>query len=487
MLHAAARRRAPPRRRRRGRGWWSAENARRPRSARRAAPLRARRATAAPPRRAGRAWRAPRRPCATARAPPRRRPAAASGSSQPTRRHPAPSSAISSPPHGVAVGPVALAVERDAQHAAAQAVLGGDRRDMGDDGAARARAAGRSPPPRGSTKSGWRSQAAISGSIARMRFKWRDRLVAEADRVAVVEIADIVRDERLATARQRDRVLEIGAGGEHARPVGAEVDRLGHEAARAAQMKAGAPSRMRITLNRRRARRSGARGRRRDRRSARGGRRASSSSAISGSPPRLALVATSARSLAASRHARSRAAGERVQDQPVQRRIGEHQRRLRRGRARRSARGRRGCARARSARRDSTQRALRLADLGEARRAGGVGHHHGERLGLARLAPAQPRHRRFVARVADQMEAAEALERDDAAGAEAIGDVGDLRVEPGAAFAAGDRLGVEAAVCTDRRSRARNPGTSGTAPSTSARGRRAARASACSAARNGCS
>ena len=35
--------------------------------------------------------------------------------------------------------------------------------------------------------------------------------------------------------------LRSRAGGEHARPVGAEVDRLGHEAARAAQ-KAGAPS-----------------------------------------------------------------------------------------------------------------------------------------------------------------------------------------------------------------------------------------------------
>ena len=58
------------------------------------------------------------------------------------------------------------------------------------------------------------------------------------------------------------------------------------------------------------------------------------------------------------------------------------------------------------------------------------GHHHGERLGLARLQPAQPRHRRFVARVAEEMEAAEALERDDAAGAEAVGDGGDLRVEP---------------------------------------------------------
>ena len=83
-------------------------------------------------------------------------------------------------------------------------------------------------------KSGWRSQATISGSIARIALQMRDRLVAEADRLAVVEVADILRHERLAPARQRDRVLEIGAGGEHARAVGAEVDRLGDEAARAA-------------------------------------------------------------------------------------------------------------------------------------------------------------------------------------------------------------------------------------------------------------
>ena len=69
------------------------------------------------------------------------------------------------------------------------------------------------------------------------RAQMRDRLVAEADRLAVVEVADVLRDERLAAARQRHRVLEIGAGGQDARAVGAEVDRIGDEAARAAQMK----------------------------------------------------------------------------------------------------------------------------------------------------------------------------------------------------------------------------------------------------------
>ena len=68
------------------------------------------------------------------------------------------------------------------------------------------------------------------------RAEMRDRLVAEADRLAVVEIADMLRHERLAPARERHGVLQVGAGGEHARAVDAEVDRLGDEAARAAQI-----------------------------------------------------------------------------------------------------------------------------------------------------------------------------------------------------------------------------------------------------------
>ena len=198
-------------------------------------------------------------------------------------------------------------------------------------------------------------------------------------------------------------------------PVGAEVDRLGHEAARAAD-EGGRAVEDRASPNRRRARRSARRARRS--RSAIGARRrrASSSSAISGSPPRLALVATSARSLAHRARRRSRAR-RRARAGPAS--AAAYRRASRRPRRGRGATLGASAPRLRAQhdrpRRDSQQRALRLADLGEARRAGGVGHHHRERLGLARLAPAQARHRRFVARVADQVEAAEALERDDAA------------------------------------------------------------------------
>ena len=38
----------------------------------------------------------------------------------------------------------------------------------------------------------------------------RDGLVAETDGFAVVEIADVLRDESLAAARDRDRILQIG-------------------------------------------------------------------------------------------------------------------------------------------------------------------------------------------------------------------------------------------------------------------------------------
>ena len=46
-----------------------------------------------------------------------------------------------------------------------------------------------------------------------------------------------------------------------------------------------------------------------------------------------------------------------------------------------------------------------------------VGRHHRERLFVALLALAQPRHRLGLARIADELEAAQALERDDAASA----------------------------------------------------------------------
>ena len=110
-----------------------------------------------------------------------------------------------------------------------------------------------------------------------------------------------------------------------------------------------------------------------------------------------------------------RRARQRVQHQPMQRRIGEHQADV--GEVRRDA-GREDAAAAGEHDRPRArfqQRALRVADLGEARRARRIGDHHGKGFGLARLAAAQRRHRRLVARVANEVEAAEPLERDDAA------------------------------------------------------------------------
>ncbi len=65
------------------------------------------------------------------------------------------------------------------------------------------------------------------------RGQMPDRLVAEADGLAVVEIADVLRDEGLSAAGDRDRILEIGARGDHARAVEAEIDRVRNETARA--------------------------------------------------------------------------------------------------------------------------------------------------------------------------------------------------------------------------------------------------------------
>ena len=144
--------------------------------------------------------------------------------------------------------------------------------------------------------------------------------------------------------------------------------------------------------------------------------------------------------------AKIRRAGERVQDEPVQRRIGEHQADV--AQARRDARRDRAPA---SDEHDRTgaaieQRALDRTDLGQARGAGEIGDHHREGLGVARLAPAQARHRRLVAGVAEEVEAAEALERDDSALLQQRRDVRDRRAELRAAARTGDRLGVEAAV-----------------------------------------
>ncbi len=118
------------------------ESARRARSFARAAPRWARRERGARPRRAGRADRASPPPCARARAPPGRRPASASASRWPTRSQ---SRAVERDQFAAprrAVRPIALAVERDAEHRPAQAVLGRRPPRHGRGDAARARKAG---------------------------------------------------------------------------------------------------------------------------------------------------------------------------------------------------------------------------------------------------------------------------------------------------------------------------------------------------------
>ena len=164
-----------------------------------------------------------------------------------------------------------------------------------------------------------------------------DGLVAETDGLAVVEIADVLRDESLAAARDGDRILQIGAGGDDARPVRAEVDRVGNEAARAPQIGRRAVDNSRTT----------------------------ESSALttiarpwvtirSATPeaafprPRRTRPAARRRDWRWSPRARGRSAliaprsevgraGKRVQHEPVQRRIGEHQADV--GEVRRDARG----------------------------------------------------------------------------------------------------------------------------------------------------
>ena len=63
----------------------------------------------------------------------------------------------------------------------------------------------------------------------------RGAFLVEAEGLGVGEVADMLADKSLAPAREGQRRLEMAAAGEHARAVGAEVDRLGHKAARPAQ------------------------------------------------------------------------------------------------------------------------------------------------------------------------------------------------------------------------------------------------------------
>ena len=136
------------------------------------------------------------------------------------------------------------------------------------------------------------------------------------------------------------------------------------------------------------------------------------------------------------------------EQQVVQRRVGEHQPELARARGdgrrdRRAVPPRREHDRP-LARAQQPQRLV--AQLDEARRGRDVPDHQRERLLLAVLARAQRRHRPLVRGHAGEVEAAEALEREHAALAQAALRRLQRGPQPRAAVRAGDRLRVEAPV-----------------------------------------
>ena len=90
--------------------------------------------------------------------------------------------------------------------------------------------------------------------------------------------------------------------------------------------------------------------------------------------------------------------------------------------------------------------ALHLDRRSDAVERGEVRDHHGKGLRLARLAPAQLGDRALVPGVAHQMEAADALQRDDLARADRRDDRFNRVRQTRAASGAADRLGMEAAV-----------------------------------------
>ena len=165
-------------------------------------------------------------------------------------------------------------------------------------------------------------------------------------------------------------------------------------------------------------------------------------------------------------------------EQVMERRVREHQAEPRRCPARPTAATgapSRRAARARSAApRDREQRAL----LGVETRASASGsaRHHGERLLLAVLARAQPRDGGLVGRVAGEVVAAEALDRERSAPSRSSADrLLERQREPRPAGRARDRLGVEAAVGRILVLARGSRGTAGSRPSSCSAGRTARR------------
>ena len=174
--------------------------------------------TAARPQRRGRACAAPRRPSATARARPGRRPAAPAAPDAPTRRHSAPSSAIISPPQAPPSVAEPEAVERDAEHRPAPAVLGGGSRDMRDVVLHARSAAARTPAPCGwrrNRDAGRRRRTAARRRACDCRWRIvssRKRMVRRSSRSPRCGETNASRPRVMQTVFLRSRAMRDHAG-----------------------------------------------------------------------------------------------------------------------------------------------------------------------------------------------------------------------------------------------------------------------------------
>ena len=376
---------------------------------------------------------------------------------------------------GAAVVAHAIAVERDAENRARVAMLRARSPRHGRRDAGRAAPAGPiSSAKRVEKKSGCRSQATASGVTSSDRRRCAIALLEEANAFGVVEIADMLRDESFAPARHRDGRLEMRAAGERRR------GRLRRDRSARAQS---------------RARGAGRRARRR--RSAMTESSARTTMARSWltmrsampceSPTRLVVVDDErlAAGIGAGRDQHEilrrvarRACGRArrgVKQQMMQRRIGQHRRRCATGRARSDGASAPAMSISTIGTRAMSAAARSSSAVGSANRSTThIRHHHREGLGVALLAAAQLRDRasRCARRTSDDSRRSPSARRSCRRARQRRFRAAACD-QARAAAATGDRLGVKAAVCrvgvVARAGRAHGE----SAPSTSARGRRA--------------
>ena len=234
-----------------------------------------------------------------------------------------------------------------------------------------------------------------------------DAIPVGAQRLVVLEVADVVPDPRPAALDEAESALELRAAAEHlALAVDRQLDALGHVAARAAEQERPPP----------RAERHGARdGVVR----ARLDRAVVQQEEVRDRPEAcerlVVLVGDRLVGHVAARH-HERGTGVREQ-QVVKRGVGEHQAELAGAGSDRWRDGRACTARRQHDRPLGAQQQLPLVGL-EHGEAGGlveVAHHQGERLLFAVLARAQRRHGVLVVRPAGEVKPADALDRHDRA------------------------------------------------------------------------